>query len=122
MTDLRTMYGLIRYAERVGEGEEVMEWVKQLKREVREHVNRASDRFVINGDMDGYTAVIDVPADTIEEAEEWFEAKEFLGYPAWLGGAISWGADCTGQAFTIWHKIVRLGGRLVCFHRVGIDV
>lgn len=30
--------------------------------------------------------------------------------------------DCTGQSFTNWHKVVRLGNHWVIYHSVGFDV
>lgn len=87
------------------------------KRAVRAYLHREDDRRVIQWDYDGCVMRIEVPqgVETVEEAEAWFDATERLTCrPSQY--------DCTGQKFTVWHRIITLGGRLVCYHCVGIDV
>ena len=88
-----------------------------VKRAIRTYNSRKSDRRTVRGDYDGIVILINVPeyVTTMEEAEEWFDAEERITYR-------DRGYDCTGQAFTSGHHIGKLGGKLVCWHRIGIDV
>lgn len=115
--DLREAYAVMRFAEERGEGPKIREWVENLKREIREYTHRAPERRCIWQGGDSYTERKDVPAEveSLEEAEEWFECMERIEY-------IPREYDCTGQAFTSWHHIGILGGKMVCWHHVCYDV
>lgn len=95
----------------------MLEWVKGKKREIRAHVHKTSDRRMVHQDDYGYTVLISVPAEceSVAEAEEWFDEYERIELTP-----SPW--DCSGQAFTGWHHIGVLGGKLVCWHRIDFDV
>lgn len=68
-----------------------------------------------NGGYDGYIYKEVLEVNSMEEAEEEFEEYHRRTY-------IERGYDCTGQAFTQWHKIFNINGRFVLYHSVGFDV
>lgn len=116
--DIKDAYSLMLFVEKTGEGEKMRKWVEELKRDIRKLLNEKSDRRLIHSDgIDGYILRIDVPdeIETMEEAEEWFDSTERLSY-------VDYGYDCTGQAFTSWHHIGILNGKLTCWHSISIDV
>ena len=115
--DLRDAYEIVRFIEERGEGPEMQKWVQNQKRKIRAYTHRTSDRKCVRQDSDSYTERIDVPAEceSVAEAEEWFDAEERIEFHP---GPY----DCSGQAFTGWHHIGVLGGKLVCWHRVNFDV
>ena len=91
--------------------------INDYKRAYRAYLNQASDRRIVKSDGDGCILRIQVPGSiqTEEAAQDWFESRERMECrPSQY--------DCTGQLFTCWHKIVRIGGQLVCYHCIGIDV
>ena len=53
-------------------------------------------------------------ADTMEQAENEFENEHYIEY--WDRGY-----DCTGQAFTEWHKIFKVRDKFVLYHSIGMD-
>lgn len=109
---------LVRFMKQMEQGPEMEKWISEQKRRIREFQHRQSDRIVVQSHgIDGYTLRICIPAgiETKEDAEEWFDAEERIDYT-------ERGYDCTGQAFTGWHYIAPLAGRLVCWHRVNFDV
>lgn len=115
--DLRDAYAIVRFIEERGEGPEMRKWVQNQKRKIRAYTHRTSDRKCVWQDSDSYTERVIVPAEveSLEEAEEWFDCMERIEYTPRE-------YDCTGQAFTSWHHIGILGGRMVCWHHVCYDV
>lgn len=115
--DLRDAYSFMLFVERTGEGPGIAAWVKEMKQNIRAYVHKESDRRLVHDDCYGAVLLINVPeeVETPEEAEEWFDAEERIGY-------IDRGYDCTGQQFTGWHHIGVLGGKMVCWRRIDYDV
>jgi hypothetical protein len=90
-------------------------YVIELKRSIRayQHDTEANKRTLVKDEgMDGYIELFEMP--DVSDAEGWFNDVERLEY-------VPSQYDCTGQAFTIWHKIFRRNGKLMCYHRVGYD-
>lgn len=99
----------------------------ELKREIRRWANRdtredvglgflVERRIVKDEGMEGFVELLSIPEvfDTKEDAEEFF--NNFIQRecrPSMY--------DCTGQAFTCWHRIFRRHGQFWCYHRVGFD-
>lgn len=98
--------------------EKIYSDIAGMKREIREYVNRSSDRRLVKDEgIDGGVFLIRCPDEVTDEslAEEWFENCERI-VPRWY----PW--DCTGQAFTNWHKVVKRRGRWWCYHSISRDV
>ena len=53
-------------------------------------------------------------ANTMEEAEDEFRNEHYIQY--WDRGY-----DCTGQAFTEWHRIFKICDKYVLYHSIGVD-
>ena len=100
-----------------GNAARVKEKQDALKREIRAYNSRQSDRRAVRNDYDRVVVLINVPESitTKDEVEDWFDEEERISY-------IDRGYDCTGQAFTSWHHIGKLGGKLVCWHSICYDV
>lgn len=121
--ELTTLYATIALFEKfvlIAEGdakEKAKTALQDVKREARRISKQESNTRIIASDYDGYTEKITLD-DTItaaEEAEAFFVDHYKRTYtPSQY--------DCTGQHFTIRHKIAYQAGRLVIYHRVGIDV
>lgn len=86
-----------------------------IKRRIRAYLHDAdaNRRTLVKGDTDGYIELFEMP--DVSDAEGWFDDFERLTYRPSM-------YDCTGQAFTRWHKIFRRNGKLMCYHSVGYDV
>ena len=96
------------------------EEIKELKQSIRiyfKNQSRKLEERVFDADYDGATFLIELPEEikTEEIAEAWFEGNEYCE-------CIPSQYDCTGQAFTAWHKLVKRNGRWWCYHRVCFDV
>lgn len=96
------------------------EQLRLIKREIRARAQQKSDRRCIYSDhaFGYYTLLIEFPywVRTREEAEEWFNCNERM--ECVLGPY-----DCTGQHFTIRHKIIfrECTRTWWCYHHCGID-
>ena len=89
--------------------------IKTLKADIRAYHHRAENthRLVKDYGVDGYVELFTMPE--VTDPEAWFDENERLVCkPSPY--------DCTGQAFTEWHKIFRRNGQLMCYHGVGYDV
>lgn len=113
--DLRLAYTILH-----GIPDAAPEAMKALKKEIRRynkhHAN--SDRRIVHEDgIDGYTALVTLPesVQSEEAAEEWFYSEEERT-------CAPSAYDCTGQAFTTYHKIVKRGERFFCYHQISFDV
>ena len=63
--------------------------------------------------MDGYIELYELP--DVTDPEAYFDENErLIATPSQY--------DCTGQAFTMWHKIIKRRGRNMVYHRVAFDV
>lgn len=113
--DVELYISLIRLVEN---NPEARNWCIDAKRAIREYLTQDNTRGnIIRSDYDGYVELVEMPEDitNAEQAEGWFEyhlEKEYV--PS--------AYDCTGQLFTVWHKIFIRRGRYHVYHCVGIDV
>lgn len=102
--------------------EEKVDWlIKVYKKEIREYLRRDKEQedsllrgtLVKDYGVDGIIEKLVVPFD-VSDAELWFENEIRIPYyPS--------AYDCTGQAFTSWHRIYKQGGRTVIYHRISVD-
>ena len=98
--------------------ERVEEFVIQLKRDIREYVNRDSDYHIVRDELDSFVELVelpDYPADYSEErALLWF--KMYRSYRLFdeLG--------CGGQFFTTGVKLFRRRGCWYAYHFVSVDM
>ena len=116
--DLRTAYALIRNMQKdinlSLEGPAA--FMRDLKESVRRYNrNDVSDRKLITCDGESYIELVALPADSIEEAEEYFKENEELHCPPSQ-------YDCTGNLFTKWHKTVKRTDGFYVYHSVGADL
>ena len=94
----------------------VNDTIKDIKRRIRayNHDTEANKRTLVKDyGVDGYIELFEMP--DVSDAEGWFNDMERLTCRPSM-------YDCTGQAFTQWHKIFRRNGKLMCYHRVAYDV
>lgn len=120
-TDARIAESIIRETERSERIDlpGVQEIVKEWKQALRKYYHRPMDKGrVIQYDDYGYmTSLFPLPehVQDREAAEDWFdynERRECIASPY----------DCTGQVFTIWHKMVYRRGQWWCYHHTGMDI
>lgn len=74
-------------------------------------------RMVKDNGIDGFVELVSIPDvfDTVEWAEKFFhDFLEMECRPSQY--------DCTGQAFTSWHKLFRRNGAFYVYHSVAFDV
>ena len=95
----------------------VNEAVKWLKADIRRYQHEQATKRVYtvvkDYGVDGYIVRFDMPE--VDDPEAWFDDNERLTMrPSPY--------DCTGQAFTAWHEFKTLGGRMVCYHSIAVDV
>ena len=112
--DLMNAYRLIRS---VGNKKEWKPWMDDIKRKIREYTTETFSVRLIKEDLDGYVVLKEFPScvTSEEEAEEWFESEEKILY-------IPSAYDCTGRAYTSWHKVFQRHGKWMFYHGVGLDV
>ena len=117
--DLAIAYSMIKLIKEHPEAPKYNEVINGYKRDIRKYTHRPlPDRRIIHEDgIDGYTALIELPEEItdLESAEEWFEYNERRECAPSI-------YDCTGQAFTFWHKIIKRRGRFFCYHHICFDV
>lgn len=98
--------------------------IVQLKKDTRKYLHKLDQEEnglivkCIHEDDYGYAnlkAYLPVSIVTKEQAEEYFMDHLYrVCYPSQY--------DCTGQHFTLWHKLTRQNGRWVAYYREGMDV
>lgn len=115
--ELLMIYGELEPKDAVAE-ERLHDHVCNLKREIRAFAHRPADetRIVSDNGMDGHLILFPLPEflESKEEAEELFMRDYYLECRPSM-------YDCTGQAFTSWHKIVERRGRFWAYHSVCYD-
>ena len=95
--------------------------ISELKREIRAFQNRAprpeERRVYLGSDYDGCSYIEPLPESvkTEEQAEAYFE--HFIERHC-----IPSQYDCTGQTFTVGHRVFRRQGCWWVYHIVGLDV
>ena len=120
--DLRRNYSMLLFFKEMREkfryrNEDLEKSLKQSIRIYFRNQSRKPERRVFDADYNGATYLIELPEEikTEEIAEAWFEANEYRE-------CVPSQYDCTGQAFTAWHKLVKRRGRWWCYHRICFDV
>lgn len=104
----------------VPKNDAVKRLIVEIKQAVREYFHRKEGLpKVVSFETDGsgYTELIEFPEDIrdMESAEDCFKKEhEITAEPSIY--------DCTGQAFTAWHKTFIRGNRYMAYHRVLRDV
>ena len=104
------------------------EYTANVKRELRAwaHKETAVDvglgfkverRVVKDNGIDGFVELVSIPNvfNTVELAEDFF--RDFLELNCRPSQY-----DCTGQAFTSWHKLFKRNGAFYVYHSVAFDV
>ena len=100
-------------------GVDAKDIIDDMKRSLREYAHRPlpEDRLIYWNDY-GYMTMLEmmpVWVKTEEEAEEYFdEEMRMVCRPSIY--------DCTGDLFTISHKIFRRHGRFMVYHSMGMDI
>lgn len=100
--------------------------IKDLKRALRAFSHRDNtvdvimgfevDRRIVHRDgIDGYIELVEIPEGFDEESANKF-FKDFIEMPYYPSAY-----DCTGQAFTNWHKLFRRNGSYYVYHSVCYD-
>lgn len=93
------------------------ETIKEIKRNIRAYQrDKAAEReqvIVKDYGMDGFITLYQLP--DVSDPEAYFEENERITCrPS--------AYDCTGQAFTSWHKIIKRRGHNMVYHRIAFDV
>lgn len=116
--DLRLAYEIINVVKKLDKEKVNAEYVKQLKLDIREYQKLKTDgpEFIHSDDYGYVTIRVKVPSycKTMEDIEDWFECEQ-------RRTCIPSPYDCTGQIFTISHKIAKLHGVNYMYHHLGID-
>ena len=122
INDLRRNYSMLLFFKEMREkfryrNEDLEKSLKQSIRIYFRNQSRKPERRVFDADYNGAMYLIELPEEikTEEIAEAWFEANEHRE-------CVPSQYDCTGQAFTAWHKLVKRRGRWWCYHRICFDV
>lgn len=122
--DFRCGYEILQFLnERMGEVGDATgrraEHIADLKRSLRAFAHRpvSESRIVSDEGIDGYVALIVLPecVRSFEAAEEYFAENLKRHYRPSM-------YDCTGQAFTNWHKVFVRRGRFWVYHSVSFDL
>lgn len=118
--DLRLAYDMLQMIKKLGGGEHFnADYVKELKRDIREYLRFDNEEpdYVHYDDYGSFTIRVEVPdyCKTNEDIEEWFDlCQRRTAMPSQY--------DCTGQLFTISHKVATLHGQRYLYHYIGMDV
>lgn len=91
----------------------------EIKRALRDFNNKPSStvRIIKEYGCDGYVSLEEFPAHikNRDAARKYFQQNI-------RRICRSHQCDCTGQAFTVWHKIIMRNGKYMVYHRVAFDV
>lgn len=117
---LRRCYEFMQILTELKDVKDVPEAFVALKRRIRKLNKEAVDyldgnRIIKEYGIDGYVYREVLKATSMEKAEDEFEDYHRRTYIPSI-------YDCTGQAFTEWHKIFVIRGKYVLYHSVGFDV
>ena len=95
------------------------EFIVGMKREIREYLHRddLGGRYMVRNDYDSSVVRFDLPEgiESMKAAEDWFDDNERIV-------AVPSQYDCTGQLFTAWHRIFKIGNKFRCYHCIAMDV
>jgi hypothetical protein len=91
----------------------------EIKRALRAYNNRPSPtvRIIKEYDCDGYVSLEEFPAHikSRDAARKYFQQNM-------RRICSNHQCDCTGEAFTVWHKIIVRGGKYMVYHRIAFDI
>lgn len=101
-------------------GSKYKDTIDEYKRRIRKYFkkeNENNSRIVKDEGIDGYIELVTLPEciETENEAEEYFDEELRIE-------CMPSGYDCTGQAFTCWHRAYKRRGRWIIYHCVAFDV
>ena len=98
--------------------ERVEEFVTQLKRDIREYVNRVSDCHIIRDELDSFVELVELPDYTADYSEE----RALLWFKMYRSYRLFDELGCGGQFFTTGVKLFRRRGRWYAYHFVSVDM
>ena len=115
--DCKVAYSILRDADFMDHANP--EKIAELKRKLRGYLSKPikEERRCIYEDNYGYyVMLVRLPEflKSAEDAEEYFDEFERLEY-------IPSPYDCTGQHFTVGHKIFKRRGRFYVYHSIAVD-
>lgn len=92
----------------------------QLKRDIREYVNRVSDCHIVRDELDSFVELVKLPEKlsplSKESVLEWFYMHRAYRDDLYDG------MGCSGQFFTTSVKLFRRRGRWYAYHFVSVDM
>lgn len=98
----------------------VEEFVTQLKRDIREYVNRVSDCHIIRDELDSFVELVKLPEKlsplSKESVLEWFYMHRAYRDDRYDG------MGCSGQFFTTRVRLFRRRGCWYAYHFVSVDM
>lgn len=98
--------------------ERVEEFVTQLKRDIREYVNRVSDCHIVRDELDSFVELVKLPEKlsplSKESVLEWFYMHRAYRDDDGMGRS--------GQFFTTRVRLFRRGGCWYAYHFVSVDM
>lgn len=98
--------------------ERVEEFVIQLKRDIREYVNRDSDYHIVRDELDSFVELVELPDYTADYSEE----RALLWFKMYRSYRLFDELGCGGQFFTTGVKLFRRRGRWYAYHFVSVDM
>lgn len=100
--------------------ERVEEFIIQLKRDIREYVNRDSDYHIVRDELDSFVELVELPDYTADYSEErallWFKM-----YRSYRDDRYD-GMGCSGQFFTTRVRLFLRRGCWYAYHFVSVDM
>lgn len=100
--------------------ERVEEFVIQLKRDIREYVNRVSDCHIVRDELDSFVELVKLPEKlsplSKESVLEWFYMHRAYRDDRYDG------MGCSGQFFTTRVRLFRRRGCWYAYHFVSVDM
>ena len=100
--------------------ERVEEFVTQLKRDIREYVNRVSDCRIVRDELDSFVELVKLPEKlsplSKESVLEWFYMHRAYRDDRYDG------MGCSGQFFTTRVRLFRRRGCWYAYHFVSVDM
>lgn len=116
-TELKTAYEILSLYDALNHGKKNHKTIIETKKAIRNYNRQESPVKYIYCNYDGYTEIVTLPDDitTAEEAESYFiNNLKRRCRPSLY--------DCTGDSFTIWHKIIKRHNKFIVYHHIGLDV
>lgn len=98
--------------------ERVEEFVTQLKRDIREYVNRVSDCHIIRDELDSFVELVELPDYTADYSEE----RALLWFKMYRSYRLFDELGCSGQFFTTRVRLFRRRGCWYAYHFVSVDM